>query len=297
MINRPNAKRTHFMYINKIFLCLTLSCFLVTPHGLAQGSGGNLWSPYQKLLTLVIEKLDYKVEPKLSFFSTGVDMVKLRSKGGKALIKSQVESLKKAFIPKTKVEQLAFWINAYNFFTLLEIQTHPKIESMKDLGWKRKIFQVGTKKYSLDQIEHEIVRPLGEPRIHFVINCASVGCPSLLPEVLSAQKLEKQLQTGTFNALKNPLHARMEKLILRGNRLNVTKLFSWFGDDFKVKPYGSIEGFLKAFVPSHLKKEGDNYSTSISYDWNLYSTRNIKAKMKELAKEFPDLKLRSSNKS
>ncbi|MBK7963244.1 MAG: DUF547 domain-containing protein [Bdellovibrionales bacterium] len=116
-------------------------------------------------------------------------------------------------------EKLAFLINAYNAFTIDLIVRNPNINSIKDLGsflsspWKRKFISLFGEKLSLDEIEHGIIRkdPLfQEPRIHFAVNCASIGCPALAPEAFVASRLENQLEAVTKNFLSDRERNRVE---------------------------------------------------------------------------------------
>ena len=112
-------------------------------------------------------------------------------------VESYLEALKdhppQEFWPKNDI--MAYWINAYNVLTVqLILQNYP-LKSIKDLKdpWGRKVIEIEGKSYSLGDIEHEVLRKMNEPRIHFAINCASVSCPKLLNEAFNSLKLEQQL--------------------------------------------------------------------------------------------------------
>ena len=115
---------------------------------------------------------------------------------------------------------------------------------------------------------------MGEPKIHFAINCASVSCPSLNDKIFQADTVGLELKKLTENAFKNPLHIRPD-----GGDVEVTKLMDWFGDDFKVAPFKSKEGFLKRYAPEALQKDVDGY---ITYNWDLNSPENVANAMKKL---------------
>jgi hypothetical protein len=137
-------------------------------------------------------------------------------------------------------QQLAFLINAYNAFTIELILTrYPRLASIKDLGslwqspWKKRFFSLLGNETSLDDIENGMLRRPGrfdDPRIHFAINCASIGCPALRPEAYGAQQLDTQLdaQAATFLADRARNRWNPER-----QRLEVSMLFDWFGDDFR----------------------------------------------------------------
>jgi hypothetical protein len=103
----------------------------------------------------------------------------------------------------TKEEQLAYWINAYNALTVDLIIRHYPVKSIKDIKnpWEQRLWKLGDKWYNLDDIEHQILRIINEPRIHFVIVCASFSCPKLQNEAFEAYKIEAQLTNATEEIL------------------------------------------------------------------------------------------------
>ena len=117
---------------------------------------------------------------------------------------------------------------------------------------------------SLDDIEHGTIRKnFKEPRIHFAVNCASIGCPSLLQEAFVANKLETQLKSASDNFLNNKL-----KNFVKGNTLHLSKIFKWYGDDFKQYKGSHEKGFVN-YIVKELKLTGKyNYEIE-DYDWKL----------------------------
>ncbi len=140
----------------------------------------------------------------------------------------------------TREQRLAYWINAYNIFTLKAIVNNYPIQgtwfsfsprnSIKQIHgvWDELTWNAGGRNVTLDQIEHEILRPLfNEPRIHFAINCASVSCPPLRCEPYQSDHLEQQLSLATRDYLASNLG-----LQVNGSTLHVSSLFDWYGHDF-----------------------------------------------------------------
>jgi hypothetical protein len=179
----------------------------------------------------------------------------------------QIEDLSsKEFKTFSSDQKLAFWINAYNAYTLKLIISHYPVKSIKDIGsffsgpWSKKIAKIFGEKLSLDKIEHGIIRKrFNEPRIHFAVNCASIGCPSLLTEAFTGDKLELQLEKASKNFLNNK-----SKNYHENGTLYISKIFDWYGDDFK-KRYGSHKKYIK-------KHYGLNKKVSVeflNYDWKL----------------------------
>ncbi|TCO78307.1 DUF547 domain-containing protein [Chromatocurvus halotolerans] len=148
-------------------------------------------------------------------------------------------------------ERLAFLINAYNAWTVeLILDEYPDIASIKDIGgwfgspWKQAIAPLLGEKRTLDDIEHGMIRGSGEfdePRIHFAVNCASIGCPALRAEAYVADRLDAQLEAQTRNFLKDRSRNRW-----RDGRLYVSPLFKWYREDFEAGWRGtdSLTDFL-----------------------------------------------------
>lgn len=188
-----------------------------------------------------------------------------------------------------KDDQLAFLINAYNAFTIELILTrYPKLDSIKDLGsflrspWKREFVPLLGKMRSLDDIEHGMIRNPGdynEPRIHFAVNCASIGCPGLLNEAFTGEKLEQQLENVTQAFLKDRTRNRFN---LSNGRLEISKIFDWYTEDFE-RGWGgwqSLNHFLVHYADSltdtdqekRLVATGNFRVRYLDYDWKLNDT-------------------------
>lgn len=162
----------------------------------------------------------------------------------------------------SKNEKLAYWINAYNAFTIKLIIDNYPLKSIKDIGspWDKKFIPLTNKSVSLNYIEHEILRKMDEPRIHFGIVCASVSCPNLLNEAFTASKLETQLTTATKTFLTDP-----SKNNLTENTIKISNIFKWFTKDFKQN--GTLIDFLNRYSDIQISpKAKKSYK---DYNWNL----------------------------
>jgi len=170
-------------------------------------------------------------------------------------------------------EQFAFYINAYNAWTIKLILTgYPGVKSIKDLGsffkspWKKKIARIGGNVITLDDIEHNILRPrFKDPRVHFAINCAAKSCPPLRSGQYRGDELDQQLNEMTSAFINDPSRNRLE-----GNKLYVSKIFDWFEEDFK----GDIPGFFLKYAKGGLKERLEARGEKIrveylDYDWSL----------------------------
>ena len=182
----------------------------------------------------------------------------------------------KEFKGWSKEEQMAFLINAYNAFTVEKILTrYPDIRSIWDFGkvfgnpFKDEFFTLLGRKMSLDGIEHGMLRELWrEPRVHYAVNCASIGCPMLREEAYVAARLERQLEEQALRFLSDRSRNRF-----RDGRLEVSKIFDWFREDFAPRPayfarYAKVLG-----VPGGARVP-DLPLTFLDYDWSLNDSRS-----------------------
>lgn len=191
------------------------------------------------------------------------------------LLDAYLQTLRKSAPAKnwTENEKLAFWINVYNAFTIDLILTHYPVKSIKDIGskisipfvntpWQIKFIEIGGKNYNLDDIEHGIIRKeFNEPRIHFALVCAAISCPALRNEAYEAERLEVQLQDQALNFLLDK-----SKNDIASNPAKLSKIFQWYGGDFK-KQHKSLIAYLNTALPEPLPE-----NTKISYNeyfWDL----------------------------
>lgn len=215
----------------------------------------------------------------------------------RAALKSYLGSLSKVtpqeFNGWGKAQRAAFLINAYNAYTIEKILTrYPDIKSIWDFGkvfgnpFKDRFFMLLGQESSLDQIEHETLRKPGaydEPRVHFAINCASVGCPMLREEAYVAGRLDAQLEEQTRRFLSDRSRNRYS---VEGGRLEVSKIFDWFKEDWtsgyrgfegKNAPIRSREQYFSGYAalladrPEHRKPIEDQKAAIqfLDYDWSL----------------------------
>ena len=169
--------------------------------------------------------------------------------------------------------KLALLINAYNAFTLRLILDHYPLASIKDIPdaerWKKTRWKVLGTTVSLDALEHEYLRAkFKEPRIHFAINCASVGCPPLRPEAYAPERLEAQLDDQAKQIHSQPTWFRYDA---QANALELTELYSWFGGDFDAAA-GSVLKFVARYSPEVAAALEAGTPPSVSfmdYDWSL----------------------------
>lgn len=177
----------------------------------------------------------------------------------------------------SKAGKFAFWINAYNALTVHGILKEYPTSSIRNhtakvLGyniWDDLLLPVGNRNYSLNQIEHDILRKLGEPRIHFAIVCASVGCPRLLNEAYNPARLEEQLAANTRDFFAREKNFQAD---VANRRVRVSAILDWFGEDFGPTPQKALAG-LAQYMPDAATRKliaGEDFSVSfLEYDWSL----------------------------
>lgn len=183
-----------------------------------------------------------------------------------------------------KEDQLAFLINAYNAWTVNLILTKwPDLKSIKDLGsffsspWSKEFVPLLGETRSLDNIEHTLIRGsdrYNDPRIHFAVNCASIGCPALANIAFQGDNLDSLLETQTELFLADSSRNR-----LNGKTLELSSIFKWYREDFEKgwKGYNSLAAFIRNYasamsLPESVKADLSNEKVDIkflSYDWAL----------------------------
>jgi hypothetical protein len=180
----------------------------------------------------------------------------------------------------SRPEQMAFLINAYNAHTVEKVLTrYPKLQSIWDFGrffanpFRDPFFSLLGGRMSLDALEHETLRKnYPDPRIHYAVNCASVGCPMLREEAYAAAQLENQLEEQARRFLSDRSRNR-----LRDGRLEVSKIFDWFREDFEpLERYLAQHAALLAQDPAEQQLIRDRKASLrfLDYDWSLNDSRS-----------------------
>ena len=269
----------------KIIIAAFYIIFFITQQTTFAEADNAFWDSYQEILNSAVT-VNAFTSTDGEFVHASADYEKIKNDPVlQEKTRRQLEKLKTVKVPEGEKHKLAFWLNAYNFFTIVDVVNNYPITGMKKIGWKNKHHEVEGTPYSLDNIEHTIIRPLADPRIHFAINCASVGCPSLKIEIFDGNQIDTQLDKVVANALRNPLHLRMVN-----NKLDTTQLFKWFSRDFEFGGYEGVADFVNRFAPERLRN-AHQIENKIKYDWALNTEQNVLKKMKELGTKFPELKL------
>ncbi len=265
--------------IKKIAMLISvIATVALTPAIRAEENAGRQWPADQQVS---IDQIDHAVFDQLLRKYVDVNgRVNYRawhqSQSDRGQLTSYLEMLScgNPEIPASRPAKLAYWINAYNAVTIEGIlrvypTTSIRNHTAKLVGyniWKNLIFTAGNQRVSLEDIEHKILRKMGEPRIHFAIVCASIGCPRLLNEAYVPNRLEQQLVTNTQDFFN-----RQQNLQIVNNGLNLSQIISWFGSDFGSTQQQQIQVLSRYFPPQAQAVVGrGNYSINfLDYDWDL----------------------------
>lgn len=185
-----------------------------------------------------------------------------------------VTGLDRASPPPDRKGRLAFWIDVYNILAIDMVVRHLPLDSIRDVGsllrpvWKRPAGTVAGRTVTLDEVEHEILRPLGEPRIHAAIVCASTSCPSLRSEAYRAERLDAQLDTAMRDWLADP----DKGLRVEPGQVRLSKIFDWFPEDFAAA--GGVLAFVRPYLAPAARQAlealgPDPRIVWFDYDWSL----------------------------
>lgn len=256
-------------------------------------SEGDLHSPFNKLLGKHVRPIDNGASTQVDYAGFKQDSAQLTQ-----YLNSLASVKKTTFDSWDKDVQLAFLINAYNAYTIdLILTEYPDLESIRDLGsffsspWKKNIAPLLGKTRTLDEIEHELIRGpnesnqrYDEPRIHFAVNCASIGCPALREEAYEGATLDTQLEAQTTRFLADASRNRMD-----GNTLKISKIFDWYREDFERagkneknwRGTSNLSQFILLYKDAlalsseqvSLLKQGTADIEFLDYDWALNDTQ------------------------
>jgi hypothetical protein len=174
-------------------------------------------------------------------------------------------------------EQRAYWINMYNALTVDVVLDHYPVDSIRAIAispgffaigpWGKKLIGVEGEQLSLDDIEHRILRPIWkDPRIHYAVNCASLGCPKLMPRAFTATNTEELLEQGARDFINSDHGARFES----DTRLVASSIYDWFQEDFGGDEAGVI-AHLRLYADAALEAKLDGVTDvhDFEYDWTL----------------------------
>lgn len=175
----------------------------------------------------------------------------------------------------TRPQQFAYWVNLYNALTVKVILDHYPVKSIRDIDispglfadgpWRKALVTIEGEKVSLDDIEHRILRPVwADPRIHYAVNCASIGCPDLQTEAFTATNTERLLEKASRDYINHPRGVQVD-----GTGVTLSSIYNWFAPDFEKD--GGVLKHIKRYAEPDLKArlERVDQINGYTYDWAL----------------------------
>jgi hypothetical protein len=212
----------------------------------------------------------------VSSHPSGINRVRYASvtKEDRSALDDYIRNLQQVTVTRLpRDEQKAYWINLYNALTVKVVLDHFPVKSIRDINispgifsrgpWGAKLLTIQSRKVSLDDIEHRILRPLWrDNRVHYAVNCASMGCPNLQPEAYTAQNTEALLTKGAREYVNHARGAR----VTRG-RLYLSSIYNWFQADFGGSEESVVHHLQKYAMPE-LSEKLKNFKGKVSYDYD-----------------------------
>lgn len=203
------------------------------------------------------------------------------SAAGQADLKAYIDQLAGTPISQfNRQQQLAYWINLYNAVTVEVVLDNYPVRSIRDIRsgllssgpWGKKLVTIEGEQLALDDIEHRILRPIWkDPRIHYAVNCAAIGCPNLQARAFTAATANRLLDQAATEYINHPRGAKV-----RGRKLVVSSIYVWFQGDFGDSDEGVIQ-HLRQYANPKLSKALANVSKIAKdrYDWTLNDVATV----------------------
>ena len=245
----------------------------------------ELWSRWQKHDPASRQKIDHNVwdgflkKYLVAPYPSGINRVRYQAVGDedRKALKGYLQMLQSLPISNyNRTEQKAYWINLYNALTVELIISRYPVASIRDINispglfvrgpWGAKLLTIEGEKLSLDDIEHRILRPIWKDnRVHYAVNCASLGCPNLQPASYTGDNMESLLEKGAREYVNHP-----RGVAVKSGKLVVSSIYVWFQEDFGGSAEGLMEHWRK-YANGTLTEALTSYSGGLDhdYDWRL----------------------------
>ncbi len=203
--------------------------------------------------------------------ANGINLVRYGAvtAGDKSALKAYIAALEATDVAAlTRNEQLAFWFNLYNAATVKIILDNPAVASIRDIKkpWDTPVATVKGRALTLNEIEHGIIRPIArDPRIHYAVNCASMGCPDLAAEAFAGATIEAQLDAAARAYINHPRGVSID-----AGKITLSKIYGWYRDDFGKNDAEVLDHIRKYAAPALTEKlKGAKKVAGYGYDWAL----------------------------
>ena len=262
--------------------CLFLSLLAATTQLATAAPNAELWTFWDRSNESSQTRIDHQawtqfLETYVKPDASGINKVAYESISaeGRQALKSYIKSLTE-LDPRdlSKSEQLAYWVNLYNALTVDVVLAYPKKKSILKMGegffsigpWDDELVEIAGQPITLNDVEHRILRPIWQDhRIHYAVNCASIGCPNLALTAYTSDNAETLLSQGEKDYINHPRGVTFDKK----GRLQLSKIFDWYGGDFAQNEQELVEYLSRHHTA--LSDKLKNYSGKIryEYDWNL----------------------------
>jgi Protein of unknown function, DUF547 len=268
-----------------LWVIILVATFVFTTSTLHAAPKAELWARWQKHDPANNQRIDHSLWDKfltknlLASHPSGISRVRYASVApeDRKSLKDYLNKLQSLPISSyNRAEQKAYWINLYNALTVDLVLSRFPVESIRDINispglftrgpWGAKLLVIEGEKLSLDDIEHRILRPIWKDnRVHYAVNCASLGCPNLQATAYTSDNTEALLEKGAREYVNHP-----RGVVIKNGKLYVSSIYVWFQEDFG----GSAEGLMEHWARYANQKLADalqNYSGGLEhdYDWRL----------------------------
>jgi hypothetical protein len=274
-----------------LWVIVLITAFLFTSSALHAAPKAELWPRWQKHDPTNRHKIDHSFWDSflkkylVARHPSGINRVRYARvvPDDRAALKAYLTALQGLLVSSfNPAEQKAYWINLYNALTVDLIVSRYPVESIRDINispglfsrgpWGAKLLDIESERLSLDDIEHRILRPIWKDnRVHYAVNCASVGCPNLQPVAYSAENAESLLEKGARDYVNHP-----RGVGIKDGKLKVSSIYVWFQEDFGASTEGLMQHWRK-YADGALAKALQSYSGGLQhdYDWRLNDTETI----------------------
>lgn len=285
-------KATMWIRASRLLLYAQLILILLLAGDLGAAPRADLWPRWQQHDPTSTTSIDHtKWDSFLDSYvvgdhPSGINRVRYGDVTGtdRRTLKQYIEQMEAIPISQLdRREQLAYWINLYNAATVDLVLDHYPVDSIRDINpssgfltslfgggpWQEELLSVEGEDISLDDIEHRILRPIWrDSRIHYAVNCASLGCPDLQPKAFTAANTEDLLNQGARAYINHP-----RGVSFRDGELRLSKIYDWFEEDFDSSTEGVMTHLMRYADPA-LREQLRHYEGPISYayDWSLNDT-------------------------
>jgi Protein of unknown function, DUF547 len=268
-----------------LWVIILIATFICTSSTLYGAPKSDLWPRWQKHDPASTQKIDHSLWDKflkrhlVAPHPSGINRVRYASVGpeDRKALKDYLKNLQSLPVSSyNRAEQRAYWINLYNAFTIDLVLSRFPVESIRDINispglftrgpWGAKLLIIEGEKLSLDDIEHRILRPIWKDnRVHYAVNCASLGCPNLQPAAYTSENTEALLENGAREYVNHPRGVNF-----KNGKLQVSSIYVWFQEDFGGSAEGLMEHWARYANPM-LAASLQNYSGGLEhdYDWRL----------------------------